>query len=176
MRRDSTHISNTDSPAWGAGLQLHSIPAHSSPERTPRPETSRSPRRMFNVILTPDSYSPLASRERIVTSAYNGSEDNSAPIVSLSYDPDIVCLQDLGDDSVYLTSPNSSLTSRSDSTPSPTPQSPQSDVNCNISDEQYHLHRFQNVVAKRLIPVNISAQACGPGALGEVIVSLSKTC
>lgn len=176
MRRDNTHISNTDSPAWGTGLRSHSIPARSSPERTTRPETSRRPRRTFNVILTPDSYSPLASRERLVTSAYSGLRDDSAPIVSLSYDPDIVCLQDLGDDSVNSTSPNSSLTTRPDSTPSPTPQNPQSDVNCNISDEQYHLRRFQNVVAKRLIPVNISAQADSPGAPGDVIVSLSKTC
>lgn len=131
--------------------------------------TFRGCRPMLNIVLTPNSYPPLTTNGRVI-------ELDGFTISKLynSDDPDIVCLRELGNTFLSVMSLKPSLAREADGTSNSTPQIPCDALDCSTEDDHY-VQYFQNVVARNLIPHDVSDEVDGIEGPVNDIISLSKT-
>ncbi|KAH0174712.1 hypothetical protein KCU67_g620, partial [Aureobasidium melanogenum] len=165
---DATPLENT------TGEEASQTLRRSSAEDTPGEDVSRGFSRAFNIILTPDSYSSLMTLEKDARTDSESKQQLGFKMCT-SDDPDIVFLHELGDENLSFTTPKPSAGRKSDRTSNLGPQPLCNTPSRSTQDDDHYVHHFQDVVAKKLIPHDTSAQVDGTRCPGHVIVSLSQT-
>ncbi|KAG9571531.1 hypothetical protein KCU71_g186, partial [Aureobasidium melanogenum] len=165
---DATPLENT------TGEEASQTLRRSSAEDTPGEDVSRGFSRAFNIILTPDSYPSLMTLEKDARTDSESKQQLGFKMCT-SDDPDIVFLHELGDENLSFTTPKPSAGRKSDRTSNLGPQPLCNTPSRSTQDDDHYVHHFQDVVAKKLIPHDTSAQIDGTRCPGHVIVSLSQT-